>query len=116
MPLISCLSPSLPLASREATSLTLVVNELVQNTIDHAFIGQDQGQVLISLSRAPQELVISVRDDGVGLPRDHSSGLGLEIAEVLIAEELRGELSLQRRQPGTEVIIRVPRVVETEGF
>jgi len=104
------------LPSRAATNIALVVNELVQNTIDHAFTGQDQGQVRISLSRAPQELVISVRDDGLGLPQDHTSGMGLEIAEVLIAEQLRGELSFQQRQPGTEVTIRIPRSVETEGF
>jgi two-component sensor histidine kinase len=104
------------LPSRAATNIALVVNELVQNTIDHAFSGQDQGRVRISLSRAPQELVISVRDDGLGLPQKHTSGLGLEIAKVLIAEQLRGELSFQQRQPGTEVTIRIPRTVETEGF
>jgi signal transduction protein with GAF and PtsI domain len=113
---ISVEGQSILLPTRAASNSALVVNELVQNTFEHAFIGQNEGQVRIALSRAPQELVITVRDDGIGLPRDHASGLGLEIAEVLIAEELRGELSLHRCQPGTEVTIRVPRDVEIEGI
>jgi two-component sensor histidine kinase len=107
---------SILLPTRVASNIALVVNELVQNAFDHAFTGQNEGQVRITLSRAPQELVIAVRDDGIGLPQDHTLGLGLEIAEVLIAEELRGEIALQRRQPGTEVTIRIPRDVETEGI
>jgi signal transduction protein with GAF and PtsI domain/anti-sigma regulatory factor (Ser/Thr protein kinase) len=113
---VSVEGQSISLPTRAASNIALVVNELVQNAFDHAFTGQNEGRVTVSLSLAPQEIVIAVRDDGIGLPQDHTLGLGLEIAEVLIAEELHGEISLQRRQPGTEVTIRVPREVETEGI
>jgi signal transduction protein with GAF and PtsI domain len=97
------------LPSRVATNLALVVNELAQNALEHAFQGQAQGHVQISLGYAPQELVITVRDNGSGLPEHYQPGLGTEIIETLVREELRGRLSYNRLQQGTEVTLRIPR-------
>ncbi len=104
------------LPSRMATNLALVVNELVQNALEHAFEGGAPGQVLVSLGYAPAELVVTVRDDGQGLPKDYLPGLGTELVQTLVHEELRGRLSYGRLQKGTEVTIRMPRdVVEEIG-
>ena len=62
------------LPSRTATNLALVVNELVQNAVEHAFERQASGQVAVNLGYAPQELVVTVRDDGQGLPLDYHPG------------------------------------------
>jgi two-component sensor histidine kinase len=67
--------------------------------------------VWIGLGYAPQELVITVRDDGQGLPADYHPGLGTELVQTLVHEELRGELSYKRLEQGTEVTIRLPREV-----
>lgn len=104
------------LPSRMATNLALVVNELVQNALEHAFKGGAPGQVLVSLGYAPAELVVTVRDDGQGLPKDYLPGLGTELVQTLVHEELRGRLSYARLEKGTEVTIRMPRdVVEEIG-
>lgn len=100
------------LPSRFASNLALVVNELVQNALDHAFTNQTTGNISISLGHGPQELIILVRDNGVGLATGADPGLGMEIVQVLVGEELRGTIRFIPGDPGTEVVIRVPRSVE----
>jgi signal transduction protein with GAF and PtsI domain/anti-sigma regulatory factor (Ser/Thr protein kinase) len=95
------------LPSQAATSLALTVNELIQNALEHAFVGRERGHVVVSLSRAPGELVIQVRDDGVGLSGDSSRQLGLEIVETLVREDLHGTWSLIG-DGGTTARITVP--------
>jgi two-component sensor histidine kinase len=105
---------NLLLPSRAATALAVVVNELVQNSLEHAFIGRDAGRIDISLARAPDALLVVVRDDGVGLPDELPRSLGLEITEALVADDLRGELQFVRRPIGAEVRIRLPRAQERD--
>jgi two-component sensor histidine kinase len=104
------------LASRAATSLTLVVNELVQNALEHAFEGRRQGRVEISLGHSPDEIVVIVRDDGAGLSPDYTPGLGLEIVEILVADDLNGRIKFNQPETGgTEVSLRLPRSLESRS-
>ncbi len=103
---------SLQLPSRPATSLTLVINELVNNALEHGFATQEQGQIEISLGHSPDEFIIVVKDNGQGLPAEFSPNLGLEITETLVEEDLRGEIRFNRLPMGTEVSIRIPRRLE----
>jgi two-component system, sensor histidine kinase PdtaS len=95
------------LPSHVATSLALAVNELIQNALEHAFVGRARGRVAISLRRTPGELEIEVRDDGIGLSEGSSRQLGLEIVETLVREDLAGEWSLTGNG-GTIARITVP--------
>lgn len=106
---------SLPLPSRAATALTLVVNELLQNALEHAFIGLPNGQIDISLGHSPEEIIVIVRDNGSGMAAGAKKGLGLELAETLVTEDLHGRI--QFRQPpigGTEISIRIQRQIAEE--
>lgn len=103
---------NLQLPSRAATAVAVVVNELAQNSLEHAFIGRAAGRIDISLARTPDALMILVRDDGVGLPEEVAPNLGLEIAQALVGEDLHGELQFNRLPAGTEVCIRLPREAE----
>ena len=94
------------LPSQTATALALVVNELVQNAVEHAFQGRPQGTIQITLGRNSAEYLVWVRDDGIGLPAKMKHGLGLEIAHTLTADDLHGELSFNSLEQGTEVMIR----------
>ncbi len=81
-----------------ATSLAVVLNELMQNAVDHAFPHDEgdtvEGSITVRLSRRQQDLVVEVIDDGVGLPADFSldraQGLGLSIVQALVTGELGG--------------------------
>ncbi|HSH01052.1 MAG TPA: GAF domain-containing protein [Anaerolineae bacterium] len=105
---------SLLLPSRMATSLALVVNELIQNALEHAFVGGQNGHIQVLLGKSTDELIVLVRDDGVGLPDDYRPGLGLDIATTLIHEDLRGQIKFHRLVRGTEVSIRMSRTIEDD--
>jgi two-component sensor histidine kinase len=106
---VEVLGESLLMPTRAATNVVLVVNELLQNALEHAFVERPSGSVQISIGQSPEENLILVRDDGAGLPDDYQHGLGLEIAETLVAEELNGRIRFNPAHPGTEVSIRIPR-------
>ena len=98
-----------------ATALVMVVTELVQNAIEHAFDSTDrQGHVCIRAERSARSLEIFVTDNGRGLPEgfdlDTSDRLGLQIVRTLVTAELDGTLQMRERAAGgTEVVLRVPR-------
>jgi signal transduction protein with GAF and PtsI domain len=103
---------SLVLPSRPATSLALVVNELLQNALEHAFVGRPGGAVRIRLGHGPQADVVEVVDDGVGLAADAPASLGLEIVKTLVREDLRGGLEFRSTAEGTQVVVRLPHFAE----
>lgn len=103
---------NLQLSSRAATALSVVVNELVQNSLEHAFVDRVEGAIDISLARTPDALMVLVRDDGVGMPDEIERNLGLEIAEALVHDDLQGSLEFIRMRRGTEACIRLPRDAE----
>ncbi|MSO78711.1 MAG: ATPase [Acidimicrobiia bacterium] len=98
-----------------ATPLAVVLNELMQNAVDHAFPratdGLTEGHVRVDLARDGDELVVEVVDDGVGLPQgftlDKAKGLGLSIVHTLVTSELNGSIEL-RDDHGTRVHLRIP--------
>jgi signal transduction protein with GAF and PtsI domain len=104
----------LSLPSQAATSLALVVNELLQNALEHAFVGRSQGRVTVSLTRGQEALTVTVHDDGVGLAGSPSQQLGLEIVEALVCEDLRGTWSLGGER-GTTARITIPLEGSTEA-
>jgi len=97
-----------------ATPLAVVLNELMQNAVDHAFpddIGRTTGRITVQLARSDGQLLVDVVDDGVGLPPgftvEQSSGLGLSIVHTLVTSELGGTIEL-RSDAGTRVHLTVP--------
>ena len=92
-----------------------MVNELAQNALEHAFVGRAQGRIAISLGTSPDEIIVLVTDDGVGLPAELTPRLGLELATMLVAEDLRGQMKFNRPEAGgTEISIRIPREIERD--
>jgi two-component sensor histidine kinase len=72
-----------------AVVLGLIVNELVTDSLKHAFPDGRAGELSLSLSGGGR-CVLSVRDDGVGLPPDFEqrskAGLGLSLVDLLCAQ------------------------------
>jgi two-component sensor histidine kinase len=91
------------LPSREATALTLAVNELVQNALKHAFVGREKGRITVALERLPSGFQVAVEDDGIGLAGKEMEprGLGLQIIETLVTQDLGGELTIEHTEGGT---------------
>ena len=86
-----------------AMPLCLIINELVTNSIKHAF-PENKGSVHIEVKEKDSEYHLRVADDGVGLT-DKEEGTGLSLVKSL-AQQLEGELRiLTKEDRGTEVII-----------
>lgn len=97
------------LSSDIATPLSLILTELIQNAVEHAFADRG-GTVAVELARADGSLTVRVCDDGAGLPEgfqiEGGSHLGLQIVRTLVGE-LRGELALSSGG-GTIADLRIP--------
>jgi two-component sensor histidine kinase len=106
---------SLPAAV--TTPLAVVLSELLQNAVEHAYPPGERdapGDVLIELGREGATALVRVVDDGVGVPPDfslhESGGLGLTIVRTFVENDLGGEIHIGPRRDGhgTEVSLRVP--------
>jgi two-component sensor histidine kinase len=88
----------------------LIANELVTNSLKYAFPDGRKGSISLSLIRQGDELILTVRDDGVGLPEGFdiamSDSLGLVLVTSLV-QQLGGTLEV-KRDGGAAFIIRFP--------
>jgi two-component sensor histidine kinase len=107
------------LSAEVATPLALVLAELLQNCVEHAFPYNDgdcdvtdDAHVTVRFTRDASSLTVDVADNGVGLPDgaslDDIANLGLRIARTLLETELGGTFEVQRGDPGTTVSLCVP--------
>ena len=101
------------LSSQPATTLAIIANELIQNSLEHGFGDATAGSVRVTLRDEPARIVLSVRDDGAGLPADFEpdSSLGLQIVNALVSEDLRGEFTLRASDGGgTVATVTIPKL------
>ena len=100
-----------------ATPLAMVLTEVLQNALEHAFGTEgptvEPGRITIEVQRLVGRLHVSVEDDGKGLPAefdlDTSASLGLSIVRTLVESELGGVLEMgPGRHGGTRVSMDLP--------
>ena len=110
-------SDHVTISSQEATSLGLIVTELVINCIKHAFPGDRGGRVEVEYHRSPMSWNLSVTDDGVGMPPANAVkkvGLGTSIVEAL-SQQLEASVVTSDAAPGTRVeLIHTSRPARTQ--
>lgn len=93
-----------------ATALALVLTELVTNAVKHGLVPSGGGTVEVIAERSGGHLRTIVADDGVGVDpeRGPMSGLGTQIVETLVRNELRGDIAWSPRDGGgTQVVLEV---------
>ncbi|MDH6677678.1 two-component sensor histidine kinase/PAS domain-containing protein [Rhodococcus sp. LBL1] len=100
-------------SAERATPLVMVLTELVQNAIEHAFEPGEPGTVYLRADRSARWLDVVIHDDGRGLPEgfslEKSDRLGLQIVRTLVGAELGGSLGLHpSADGGTDAVLRVP--------
>ncbi len=94
------------IAAPSASSLALVVTELVTNAVEHGFVGRESGTIWIRAERDGARLRFVVADDGVGMATK-PTGLGSQIVTTLVENELGGSLEWRTVDGGSEVEVRV---------
>lgn len=99
------------LETRLATPLSLVVTELIHNALEHG-LATSGTHLRIELQRYSNEGLVTISDDGVGLPDGFnlatSANLGLQIVLTLTENELNGDLKLESSEKGTQAKLRFP--------
>jgi len=107
------------LPAEVATPLAVMLTELLQNAVDHAFSAGpiDEATVVIELENTGTRLRVTVTDNGTGTAPgfsiDDSTGLGLSIVRTLVTTELGGTIGFSAGEgsvgrPGTAGRISVP--------
>jgi two-component sensor histidine kinase len=92
------------------STLGILMNELVTNSVKYALNENSQGRLKISLKKKDQSIVLTVSDNGPGLPENfdlnHTAGFGLHLIKILV-KQLKGEMTARNRQ-GAEFEIIFP--------
>ncbi|HEV7353961.1 MAG TPA: histidine kinase dimerization/phosphoacceptor domain -containing protein [Brevundimonas sp.] len=89
------------LSAEEATPVTLILLEAVNNALEHAFPGRP-GRLEIRLDEAEGTRRLTVADDGIGVPAGgagRTEGLGLRLVQGL-ARQLGGDWDLTPGETG----------------
>ncbi|OPY19769.1 MAG: nitrate/nitrite sensor protein NarX [Methanomethylovorans sp. PtaU1.Bin093] len=84
-----------------AIPLGMIVNELVSNSLKHAFKSGDKGDILIDLSFDGEKFTLVVGDNGAGFPEDvnfrETESLGLQLVTTLV-DQIDGTIELERTE------------------
>jgi two-component sensor histidine kinase len=78
--------------------IALIVTELISNALEHGFAEREGGTIRIDLTPQSDRLMLTVADDGKGLPEGFSvetaSSMGLRIVQAL-AQQINGRLTME---------------------
>ncbi len=93
----------------KASPVGLIINELISNSLKYAFPEDKLGEISINMKNQDKELQLTVKDDGVGMPKDfdwkNSSSLGLKLVRTLVENQLDGSIDLDNLN-GTKFTIK----------
>ncbi len=91
----------------------LIINELISNSLKHAFPEDRRGQIKIVLRSGKDEIELIVSDNGVGIPEDldfkETESIGLKLITNLAEKQLHGIIKLNRKK-GTEFQILFKKI------
>ncbi len=94
----------------KAVPCGLILNEIVTNSLKHAFPEANKGNVSILFRRTNSHFELTVKDNGIGLPEDidvkKTESLGLKLV-ILLTEQLDGVLEA-KRENGTQFKVYFP--------
>ena len=100
---------SVRILPEQTDSLSLVLYELVSNTVKHALVDRDSGALSVYIDREDETICIEFHDDGPGCPDDaltsEEPNLGFYLIQKIVSKDLHGELELYNDN-GTVVRIR----------
>lgn len=102
------------LSSRDATTLGIILGELLTNSLKHAFPSQREGHIYISFGPEKNgQLMLIVEDDGVGMKSqtlEQKTGLGRVVVEQLCMQFGEKPLFETSALGGTKIVIPLPKL------
>jgi two-component sensor histidine kinase len=90
-----------------AINVALIAGEAITNALKHAFPDKRRGAVRVGLHQEGDDVLLSIEDNGVGLPSTQRVGaLGMRLIEGM-ARSLNGTLTVEGNR-GTRIAARFP--------
>lgn len=105
---ISYSGPNIQIKSDKAVTVALVVNELIQNCVKHAFKTIEFGEIEVLLQQMDGQIMVQVIDNGEGYSPPSKTSLGLDIVQTLIEHDLSGQFKIQKAENGTVASVVFP--------
>jgi len=106
----------LKLHTDTAIPLGMILNELISNALKYAFKNRDTGAIWVILKKNNQELLLHIKDDGVGLPPtfnlENTNSFGYEVIQAM-AQKLRARLNIDGSN-GTDVQLLITKFKTTD--
>jgi two-component system, sensor histidine kinase PdtaS len=98
----------LDVSIEQAVPIGLIVNELITNSVKHAF-GNTGGTVHVQLvsNAGPGVAAVTVSDRGKGFSNDKQTGVGLQLIRAL-ADQIRGRVERESSKCGTITRLTFP--------
>ncbi|HEX2113768.1 MAG TPA: histidine kinase dimerization/phosphoacceptor domain -containing protein [Alphaproteobacteria bacterium] len=91
-----------------ATTLGILVSELVTNAAKHAFADREVGNVSVRLRSIDDSICeLVVQDDGIGIREDAAQGFGSKVIRIMV-EQLHGKLKVANGRPGATFNVTFP--------
>jgi two-component sensor histidine kinase len=98
-------------AADRAILVALVINELVLNAGKYAYPDSPGGAIWVRVAQMDKSVLVSVRDEGVGLPADFNAAISKRLGTRLVnalSKQLGAELTRPMSTTGTHFTLRVP--------
>lgn len=101
------------LPSGQATYVSLILNELIQNAVEHGLAKKAGSELTVHVTRDEDEVRLEVVNDGEPLPESFdmraSRNLGLNIVESLVRDNLLGTFRLSSDEDKTRAVVTFPK-------
>ncbi|ASN04335.1 sensor histidine kinase [Virgibacillus necropolis] len=94
--------------SKRAVSVALIINELIQNCINHAFKGRRTGVIEVIFEQYDDLIIVKVNDNGIGYTPKSKPSLGLDIVNMMVEHDLAGEFEFKKIDKGSQAKIIFP--------
>lgn len=99
----------------KATSISMVINEIITNIYKYAFVGRIDKAVSINCYYYQNMITMKISDNGVGLPKgfdiNRSFGIGYSIIKSIVQIDLKGKLHITSNDEGTIVTMFLPLLI-----
>ncbi|HJV16707.1 MAG TPA: ATP-binding protein, partial [Bacillales bacterium] len=104
--------PKLFIKSKMAVSIALIINELIQNCVKHAFTTIGEGKINVIIQENGHMVKVQVSDNGIGCSTPITLSLGLEIVKMMVEHDLSGHFCIQGTSKGTNAFVEFPLIRE----
>ncbi len=94
-----------------AIPVGLIANEIITNSIQHAFPGYQSGHIYISCRKANHTIELNISDNGIGIPASYNAAepqsLGIQLIDTLV-KQIHASYEI-RNEKGCEFHLFIPQ-------